>query len=235
MSKKKKRKRGTPPKFAVGGHVHVKPGVKDPDYPDMPLGGWAGTIAAVQKGKPTLYLLRWDPHTLDNIHPVYSKRCDRDGLDFEEMWLSEGDLAADTGEPVSIEQPVAVVAKPLSMDDQDDRIKAALGLTSDDPLPDVDETTLLKFHAHLAAHLKFPFEAEHSEETGPLEETAYSVIVLGLLDPEEDPPDEDYGIFCKARQGRRIIDLPLAELEPREGEPNHQHIDDYSSWFWDYR
>jgi hypothetical protein len=40
MSKKKKG-RGT---FAVGSRVRVRRGVRDPDHPDIPLGGWAGTV-----------------------------------------------------------------------------------------------------------------------------------------------------------------------------------------------
>ena len=41
-------KKGRPPapaKFKVGDRVRVKRGIRDTDYPDMPLGGWAGTIS----------------------------------------------------------------------------------------------------------------------------------------------------------------------------------------------
>ena len=47
MTSKKARKRFSLPKFKVGDRVRVKPGVTDVDYPDMPLGGWAGTVVEV--------------------------------------------------------------------------------------------------------------------------------------------------------------------------------------------
>jgi hypothetical protein len=54
MSTKKKkwkqaipRKPSTPPTFAVGDRVRVTYGVPDPDFPDIPLGGWAGIVAEV--------------------------------------------------------------------------------------------------------------------------------------------------------------------------------------------
>ena len=43
----KKRKLPIPTKFQVGDRVRVKQGIRDADYSDMPLGGWAGTILEV--------------------------------------------------------------------------------------------------------------------------------------------------------------------------------------------
>ena len=39
----------TPPSFAIGDKVYVKPSTIDPDFPDILLGGWAGTHASVQQ------------------------------------------------------------------------------------------------------------------------------------------------------------------------------------------
>ena len=36
-----KRKPQTQTRFKVGDRVRVKHGIRDTDYPDMPLGGWA--------------------------------------------------------------------------------------------------------------------------------------------------------------------------------------------------
>jgi len=91
-------------KFAVADSVRVKSGVTDPDYPDIPLGGWRGTILQVWEVTPPLYLIQWDGETLENIHPVYRKRCRRDGFVLEEIWLSEEELEADLGGPLVIEQ-----------------------------------------------------------------------------------------------------------------------------------
>jgi hypothetical protein len=38
-----------PAKFAAGAQVRVRPGTTDPDFPDIPLGGWAGTIREVDR------------------------------------------------------------------------------------------------------------------------------------------------------------------------------------------
>src|SRR4051812_19450565 len=96
----------TPPRFEPGAKVRVKRGVTDPDFPDIPLGGWAGTVKEVEQaeGEPT-YLIKWDGRTLKGIHPVYRKRCERDGLEFETTGLSQEDLEIDDRIPVAIVQP----------------------------------------------------------------------------------------------------------------------------------
>ena len=67
MAKRKKQPsvRG---KFRVGDKVRVKRGVQDTDYPDMPLGGWAGEI--VELHDDGMYTLRWSHETLEAIHLV---------------------------------------------------------------------------------------------------------------------------------------------------------------------
>ena len=93
MSRKKEKEPRTPARFAAGAQVRVKPGTTDPDFPDIPLGGWAGTISEVdERSAPPTYLIEWDRHTLDHMHPVYRKRCERDGLELESMWLGEDDI-----------------------------------------------------------------------------------------------------------------------------------------------
>lgn len=85
------------------------------------------------------------------MHPLYHKRCEWDGLELESMGLGENDMEPDSGGPVVIEQPTSIVTRPLNEKDQDDRVRIALELTSDDPLPAVDECTLLSYHRYLAA------------------------------------------------------------------------------------
>src|SRR3954469_10925580 len=140
----------TPPRFEPGAKVRVKRGVTDPDFPDIPLGGWAGTVKKVEQAEGQVtYLIEWNGKTLKGVHPVYLKRCNRDGLEFETMWLGEEDIEPDEGKPVPIEKPTAVVTKPLSEPGQDDRVRMALGLTHDDPLPGVSRKTLLAYYRHL--------------------------------------------------------------------------------------
>ena len=182
MSRKnKEEKPRTPARFAAGARVRIKPGITVPDFEDIPLGGWAGTIQEVdQRSTPPTYLIAWNKHTLDHMHPVYRKRCERDGLEPKSMWLGEDDFEPDSGGPVVIEQPIAIVTRPLNEKDQDDRVRIALGLTGDDPLPKVDDDTLRAYHRYLAAHLAFPFEAKWEPEHGP----AQTVKITGLGDPQ---------------------------------------------------
>ena len=131
----KRRKPSTPPRFAVGDQVRVKYGTADFDFPDIPLGGWAETITEVSHdAKSHLYLIEWNQFTLDHMPPIFRKRCERDGLDEESSRLGEEDLEPDVGDRVPLEQPVEIVTRPLRPTDQDDRIRAIFGLTSDDPL-----------------------------------------------------------------------------------------------------
>ena len=58
-----------------------------------------------------------------------SRRCERDALELETMWLGEEDIEPDDGTPVPIEQPTEIKTLPLSEKDQDDRVRMALGLT----------------------------------------------------------------------------------------------------------
>src|SRR5687767_11675627 len=128
--------RSVPPRFEDGAKVRVRHGVRAPDFPDIPLGGWTGTITGIEQGEgQVVYEIEWDTKTLGGMHPVYRKRCERDGLALESMWLDDEDLEADDGTPVPIEQPTEIKTPPLSKKDQDDRVRMALGLTHDDPLP----------------------------------------------------------------------------------------------------
>ena len=38
----------SPSTFSVGDAVRVRFGVTDPDFPDIPFGGWAGAITEVE-------------------------------------------------------------------------------------------------------------------------------------------------------------------------------------------
>jgi hypothetical protein len=86
MKRKKNKKQGRerrnpnstfPTNFDVGNRVRVKPGTTDPDFEDIPLDDWVGTVREVDpRSNPPTYLIEWDQHTLDQMHPVYplSKR-----------------------------------------------------------------------------------------------------------------------------------------------------------------
>src|SRR5271165_4134611 len=124
-----KKKPGSP-HFRVGDTVRVKSGVIDPDFSDIPLGGWSGTVKEVEQADDEItYDIKWNKRTLDGMHPIYRKRCERDDLELQSMWLGEEDIEPDDGTPVSMEQPTQIKTAPLSEKDQDDRVRMALGLT----------------------------------------------------------------------------------------------------------
>jgi uncharacterized protein YodC (DUF2158 family) len=221
-----KRRREPSPvaKFKVGDKVRVKYGVRDTDYPDIPLGGWAGTINEVHKDG--MYTIRWNRETLANIHPVVKRRSEKDGTVIEEYWLGDDGIEPDAGGPLNIEQPTEIIVKPLSPKNQDDRIRIVFGLTSNDPLPEANDEMLTAYHEYLAKNLKYPFQAEYGGEYGHPER----VKVIGLGDPDEEPLiDETDGLLCEARMEGEIVTLPLGELE--DAKPNRQLIDDYCYWF----
>ena len=78
-----------------------------------------------------------------------------------------------------IEQPTEITAKPLSPKDQDDRIRMVFGLTSNDPLPEVDDDTLVAYRESLPQNLRFPSRPN----TGTNPATREPVKVIGLGDP----------------------------------------------------
>ena len=217
-----------------GDKVRVKPGVTVPDFDDIPLGGWTGTIDIVDQVEDQIsYEIEWDKKTLKAMHPVYKKRCERDGLERESMWLDEEEIEPDDGTPVPMEQPTEIRTPPLSMKDQDDRIRVVFGLTHDDLLPDVSPETLRSYQRYLAAHLKLPFNAFHDEleEIGPFSHKRRIVTVTGVLDPDVDSALEEDGLICTARYRDREIEVPLGAIEVKKKDPNFKLIDDYSYWF----
>ncbi len=213
-----------PQRFAVGNQVRVKQGIADIDYADLPLGGWVGTISEVQRNG--LYLVRWSEETLASVHPIYQKRCDRDGIKIEECVMNEDDLEPDTGGPLSIEQPTNIITPPLSLDNQDDRIRMVFGLTTDDPLPEDSRDSQRTYFKHLKTRLKFPFSARFNDE---VEHRVRNVTVLGMCDTF--PVDESYGVMCNVVSRDEKAEIPLSELEVAEENPNYQTVDDYAYWF----
>lgn len=228
MPKNAKIKSPPATQFRIGDKVRVRHGVTDNDYPDMPIGGWVGTISETHKGDT--HVVRWSDETIASIHPVFKNRCENDGLDFAQYSIGADDLEPDMGGLLDIEQPQHITTRPLSPKDEDDRVRMIFGLTSNDTLPDVDGEALETYYRHLSAHLSFPFTATHGDEYGHPER----VKVIGLGDPDDPMIDEMYGILCEARIEGRVVTLPLGELDEVKGKPNRQLIEDYCYWFHNF-
>ena len=137
-----------------------------------------------------------------------------------------GRSRTDDGTRVPIEQPTEIVTKPLSEKDQDDRVRMALGLTHDDPLPEVGRKTLLTYHRYLAANLNFPFRAR-SEADG------MSLTVHRLPAPKEYDLDEEEGLICEARDRELLFEFRCPKSTRPAG--NRKLVRDYGYWFGNYR
>lgn len=224
------------PRFKVGDKVRVKYGVTVPDFEYIPLGGWTGIVTEVEKADdPITYEIEWDTRTLDGMHPVYRNRCERDGLGLEAMWLSEEDLEIDDGTPVAIEQPTQIKTPPLSMDDQDDRIRAVFGLTHDDPLPLVTPETLMTYCHHLSANLKFPIISSFWSKSGTFTSKKVAVPITRLEAPVEEEFDEECGLFGIGSDQDHEIEFPLESIELKKQDPNYRLISDYTYWSQNWR
>ena len=187
----------------------MRHGVRDDDHPDIPLGGWAGTILRVhRRGK---YAVRWSPETLANIHPICKKRCAIDGTILEEYWLTEVDLEPDPGGPLAIEQPTHITPRPLSAEEQSDRVRMVFGLTSDDFLPPVGKNSLETYYDHFVEQMSLPTEARYcpqEEFFHPLPLRRVKVVALD----REIGWNEDEGILCQTRSAEGTEVLPLIDL-----------------------
>jgi hypothetical protein len=225
-------KKGSPvPRFTIGDRVRVKSGVKDPDFPDMPLGGWTGTVIEIMEHKGQMNcVFKLDDRTLASLHPVYRKRCERDGLDWETMGVGEDEIEIDDETEVAIEQPAEIKTPPLSMDDQDDRIREVFGLTHDDPLPQVSPETLMTYCEYLSVHLKFPILTSHWEKSGAFTSKKVSVPITKLEAPVEEEFDEECGLFGIGIGQEDEIEIPLESIELKKKDPNYCLISDYTYW-----
>jgi hypothetical protein len=217
--------------FSRGDLVRVKHGVIHDQYPDIPLGGWVGTVKRIGWLIPIGYAVHWTQQTLEQAHPIYFKRCQRDDLKPHRHWLEEDQLESAADEtPTALEQPTNIVTPPLSRDDPDDRIRIVFGLTSDDPLPKADEQTQRQFFDYLKTHLSFPFKAEHYPTTDIGPGRVGEITVLGFADP---PLARKAGVVLLARMGTEEVQVAVVGLHVSEGDPNRRYVEDYTYWLWD--
>ena len=111
----------------------------------------------------------------------------------------------------------------------EDRIRAILGVGSNDPIPQSNEENLRKYHGYLTTNLSLPFQAFYVQETGAMEPKECSIEVARLLDPDIDDGDE--GLLCEVIEDGELGELPLWEIEAIGSDKNKQLIEDYAFWF----
>jgi hypothetical protein len=126
------------------------------------------------------------------------------------------------------------VAEDQSPGRQERRIRSALGLTGG-PLPPVARQWLRAYYAYLLDRLAFPFEAQYAGEYIFPGVLSIPVTVVGLVDPEVTPDQENSGLLCRALRGQQELRVPLSDVEIEDSRPNFQLIEDYWYWFWNWR
>ncbi len=80
--------------IAEGMRVRVREGVMSPEFPEISIAGWTGTVFEVTgKASPTNCILEWDSDTVSSMPPEYVSRCEQGGLYHLMACLSEDCLA----------------------------------------------------------------------------------------------------------------------------------------------
>ena len=121
------------------------------------------------------------------------------------------------------------------IEDSEKRVARILGLKDSNRLIEVSSETLKVYHNYLSKNLSFPFEANYSYEAGFLKTIYYDIEVTDILNMDECGGVEFYGLFFRGKRDKRKIIVPLAEVEVKQKGRNKQFIEDYRSWFWNYR
>lgn len=216
-SRKPSRKHTPQPRFPVQTPVLVKPGVTDPDLPEISLDGRSGTIIEID---PPWCLVEWDRRTRQAIG--LGSRFDRAGRLSQCMWLHQDHLEENDEAPFE-EQPQHSWRQRLG--EQNDRIAAVFGLRRGSHLPEANLNRLQQYHRYLQKELKLPFAAIYEEETAEAIRRR-PITVTALL-----PADAENGLRCRAIVNEEEVDLPLARVYAPEDEARRQLLADYAYWF----
>jgi hypothetical protein len=89
-------KKQTTGKLSVGTRIRVKPGSSAPEFPDISIADWTGTITEIKKKKSGLqYMVEWDEATLTKMPDAYRQRCEEQRLYYLMACLNEDVIEAD--------------------------------------------------------------------------------------------------------------------------------------------
>ncbi len=212
--------------FKIGDIVEVKQGVLDPDFGDD-IGGWQGKISDVDGD---LVCIDWDNTTLSNCPDEYIQRCEEDGLDWEQIYLSNEDI--EPAIPRITPANLTDTKKAIHLKHQWDHLGESISNRIHEILKDTnisDEYAVMDvWGQYLSENLSFPFNGEITSdlENVPLQQgdnvKIHSIIVT----------DDHYGVIMKLRQGKYGFDFPLCNIRVvDEKSNNYQLVDDYCVWF----
>ncbi len=117
-------------------------------------------------------------------------------------------------------------------ENEDSRIRRVFELAEGVPIPPVSQSSLLKYREFLEASLSFPFQALHSETKAPVRRLFRCVQELGLSPATSRRAST---VMARVNNAHGETEIPLDELGVRDDDPNHQLLDDFAYWFWNWR
>ena len=212
--------------FKKGDIVKVKQGVIDPDFGDD-IGGWQGKVSEVDGD---VVGIDWDRITLFKCPDKYIQRCEEDGLDWEQIYLSIGDV--ESAIPRITPANLTDIKETIQLKHQWDHLGESISKRIHEVLNNTniaDEYAMMgAWEQYLSENLSFPFDAEITDEQDsvPLQRgdktRIHSIIAT----------DDHYGIIMKLEQGKKGFDFPLCSIRVTDkSSNNYQIVDDYSVWF----
>jgi hypothetical protein len=210
--------------------VRVRNGTRDPDFPDVVLDGWTGVVTDIDMEEtPPLCLVEWDEATRPRITEAVRERADKEGLEIESIWLGQDDLES-TGEATASSAPVpaAPAEQSAPTGPREQRIRLALGLDANGPMPPVTPETLRAYHRHLAARLNFPLAGFFRLQLSSDESKAFPMTLIGLRPPEEAGR---YGLLVEASLEGQPCPLPLSDCQVRSDPAVQELLEDHAAWF----
>lgn len=78
---------------AAGTRVRVRADVCSPEFPDVSLAGWTGTIVESSGKAPDVkVVLEWDQETMSRMPADYVKRCEAQQLYYAMACLAEAEI-----------------------------------------------------------------------------------------------------------------------------------------------
>lgn len=208
----------------------MKPGTNDPDY-GGDISGWQGRITEMETGEGgvSTVMVAWDSLTLRKIPESSIKKCEREGLGWESMWVSAAEIefTKPRDSLANVEQTIEDISDQYQwtlLGDEGDRIQQVMkGVSKTNEM-----AAFRAWKKFLAKALVFPFEAEVSEwqDRGPLQ-VGDRVTVLGF-----EGVEDLYGILVNIETRRGEFVFPLCDLAALEKQSqNDQPLSDYSVWF----
>lgn len=76
--------------LAAGTLIRVKPGEMSPEFPEISIAGWAGSVVETSGKPPQLfYIVEWDQATMDAMPAEYVQQCEAQQLYYRMASLPE--------------------------------------------------------------------------------------------------------------------------------------------------